>query len=370
MEAYRRYIWVNSLSGFLYFFVLISPFYAAERGIELPQAGWIFGAVFAIQAFLSYTVGKVFEKLPPSWGIITGRAIYSLGPLILAFESGIWWFAVAQIAASFFDVFFPSIVLYERAIIPPDRREEIYRKLIVASEGVKIAFLVFFVLSYLRGWDVYRAVFLSMFTTSIVYILSFVFFLPRVRSGMEGASEFHDKRSFLFIYLSQLFTFLSFNFASWMIISYYLKEVLGGRNIDIVYFEFFFSVPIVLTYPVLSRVSSRLSLRVKFFTGGVVMAGYFFFMMIPRMWAFYLAHVFLGVGFPVWLPAKETLKFQAAPAELGRWEGFFQGVNIFSRIVFPPISAYLAQSVSYAFVFLIGGLMAGLGALMALGVRE
>ena len=370
IPPHRRYIIVSSVNGFLYFFVLISPFYAADRGISISSASWIFSFVYTVQSILSYTVGRLFEKFPPSFGIIIGRAIYSIGPLILAFKSGVEWFITAQIAASFFDVFFPSVVLYERAIAPPKEREDFYRDMITLSESVKIVFLIFFAYAYQNGMDVYRAVFLSLFFASMSFIVAFKILLPSVSSGMEGASESWDKKSLFFLYLSQLLTFSSFSFASWMIVSYYLYEILGGRNIDIVYFEFFFSVPIVLMYPILRRYSEKLSLRAKFFIGGLIMSGYFFTLPLGSFAAFFFSHVFLGVGFPILLPAKEAIKFRDAPAELGRWEGFFQGANIFGRIVFPPLSALMVKSLSYGSVFLTAGIMAVLGSFIALGVRD
>ena len=370
IPPHRRYIIINSVSGFLYFFVLISPFYAADKGISISSASWIFSFVYAVQAILSYTVGRIFEKFPPGIGIIIGRAVYSIGPLILAFKSEVEWFIAAQISASFFDVFFPSVVLYERAIAPQNAREEFYRDMITFSESVKIAFLIFFAYAYLKGIDVYKAIFLSLFLASIGFIIAFKLLLPSVSSGSEGASEEWDKKSLFYLYLSQLLMFSSFNFASWMIVSYYLYEVLGGKNVDIVYFEFFFSVPIVLMYPILKKYSRRLSLRAKFFLGGLIMSGYFFTIPLGNLTAFFLSHVFLGIGFPIWLPAKETIKFRDAPAELGRWEGFFQGANIFGRIVFPPLSALIAKSVSYGAVFLTAGVLAVIGSFLALEVRD
>ncbi len=370
MMAYKRYIIVNSITGFLYFFVLISPFYASENGISLSEVGWVFTVVYAAQAVLTYTVGRLFEKFPPGTGVIIGRIIYSIGPLILAFKYDLLWFAAAQIAVSFFDVFFPSLVLYERAIIPPDIREDVYRKMIVTSESVKMLFLLIFVISYLRDLNVYRILFLSMFFGSMIYILAFLVFLPKVRGGMEGASEVHDKRSLLYIYISQLFVFLSFNFASWMIVSYFLKEVLKGDQLNMLYFEMFFSGSIIASYFVLRKMSKKMNLKWKFFTGGILMSVYFFLMSFPSLVTFYISHIFVGVGFLTWLPAKETLKFQSAPKELGRWEGFFQGINILSRIIFPPLSVMVAQSLSFSVVFLVGGFLALSGAIAALGVRR
>ncbi len=367
---YKRYIIINSITGFLYFFVLISPFYASENGVSLSDIGWVFTTVYAIQAVLSYTVGRFFEKFPPGIGVVVGRFIYSLGPLILAFKYDLFWFAIAQIAASFFDVFFPSLVLYERAIIPPDIREEVYRKMIVTSESVKMFFLVFFVISYLRSFNIYRMLFLSMFFGSMVYIFAFLTFLPKVKSGMEGASRSHDRKSLLYIYISQLLTFLSFNFASWMIVSYFLKEILKGDQLNMLYFEMFFSGSIILSYFLLGDKTKKIKLRWKFFIGGFLMSAYFFLMSIPSMETFYISHILVGVGFLTWLPAKETLKFQSAPKELGRWEGLFQGINIFSRIIFPPLSVMVARSLSYSAVFIIGGILAFAGAVIALGVRE
>ncbi len=370
MRAHNRYILVNSITGFLYFFVLISPLYASEVGISLSEVGWIFTIVYALQAILSYTVGRIFERFPPGIGVILGKLIYSLGPLVLAFKYQMKWFATAQVAAGFSDVFFPSQVLYERAIIPADIREDVYRKMVVSAEGVKIFFLIFFAFTYLKGLGTYRALFLSMFLGAIVYVMAFLSLLPRVKTGMEGASKAHDKSSLLYIYMSQLFIFLSFNFASWMIVSYFLKEVLKGDQLQMFYFEMFFSGSVIASYFVFRKVSEKMSLKWKFFVGALLMSGYFFLIAVPDLKFFYFSHILVGTGFLTWLPAKETLKFQAAPEKLGRWEGFFQGVNIFSRIIFPPLSVLVVRAFSYGTVFVIGGLMALSGAIMALGVRE
>ena len=187
---------------------------------------------------------------------------------------------------------------------------------------------------------------------------------------MEGASKVHDKKSLLYIYVSQLLTFLSFNFASWMIVSYFLKEVLGGNKLNMLYFEMFFSGSVVAFYFIIGNKTKKVKLKWKFFIGGFLMSSYFFLMSFPSMATFYLSHILVGVGFLTWLPAKETLKFQSAPKELGRWEGLFQGINIFSRIIFPPLSVVVAKTFSYSAVFVIGGILAFSGALVALGVRE
>ncbi|RKY62641.1 MAG: hypothetical protein DRQ02_13565, partial [Candidatus Latescibacterota bacterium] len=194
MRAYQRYIAINSVGAYLYYFFIFAPLYASQNGITLEAAGWIFSGVYALQAVLTYTLGRLFERFSPNWGVIIGRAIFGLGPLVLFFRIDTVSFITAMILASFFDVFFPSFVLFERAIFPPQKREFIYRTIIFVSESVKMCFLVPIVAFHFRPS---RSLFLTQFLAAISFSLAFYLFLPKISTGSEvhGGSFTSNKRN-------------------------------------------------------------------------------------------------------------------------------------------------------------------------------
>ncbi len=369
-KSLKWYIAINSLAAYSFLFFIVSPLYASAIGISLEGAGFIFSATYAVQAFLSYILGRYFEKRSPNVGIVVGRLIFSIAPLVLALSSSHVSFVVAMILASFFDIFFPSIILFERAIIPPKHRERAYVYMIVVGEMVKFVSYVFLLVP--RDSSIfYKAFFVSISGASILYSLLFLLKLPRVRTGSDLPKDHScsvDKRSFLMIMTNQLFVFLAFNFSGWVIISYYLKEVLNGSPRDLILFEMNFSLGL-LTMFFLRWFLRRFDLRRKLFLGTVLMSVMFFVISIPDIRAFYLSNFVFGLGFLLWLPSKEPLKFERAPRELGRWEGLFQGINIFSKIFFPALAAFLASTFSFKLVFWIGGFMLLTAALASLGVR-
>ncbi len=365
--VYKRYIAINSLGSYLFYFFIFAPLYAAQNGISVENAGWIFSVVSGVQAVFNYPVGRIFENISPNIGVILGRAIFSLGPLILFFKIDPLLFTLAMILASFFDVFFPSMVLYERAIFPPSKRESSYRWMIFLSETVKMAFIIPIILT---GLQVSGALFFSQFIAAIAFIILFYLLLPKVDSGrvVGGGEIYANRKNLFFIYMGQLFVLLAFNLSGVLIKSYYLNEVLKGTSKEMLISEVFYSLTIVLIFPLLIR--KNFSLKTNMVIGTIFMAAFFFIMAIPNMYAFYLAHAIIGAGFLLWQPSKDALKFQNAPEELGRWEGFFQGVNIFSRIIFPPLAAYIATKISFLAVYIIAGVICLVGVVFYSGVKS
>ncbi len=366
MRPHLRYIAINSVGGYLFYFFIFAPLYASQNGISLEAAGWIFSLVYGVQTILSYTIGRIFEKFSPNWGVVIGRLIYGIGPLILFFKIDPVLFITAMILASFFDVFYPSVVLFERAIFPPEKRESIYRLINFVSESMKMAFLVPMVALRLQPS---KGLFFTQFLAATAFSILFLIFLPKVSTGSIVHSEGFkvNKKNLLYIYLGQLIMFLAFNLAGSMMKSYYLHNVLHGGSREMLISEMFYSFTIIGFLPIAFKLKTS-----KYFNlvlGSIFMSLFFFTMAIPSMSTFYLAHVFIGAGFFMWQPARDALKFQNAPPELGRWEGFFQGGNIFSRIIFPPVAAYMATHLSYASVFITAGLLGVLSTFFVLRVK-
>ncbi len=370
-KALKWYIAINSLASYSFLFFIVSPLYASAIGISLEGAGFIFSVTYAVQAFLSYLLGRFFERRSPNIGVILGRLIFSAAPVFLILFSSPLAFLVAMILSSFFDIFFPSIILFERALIPSRFREKTYVYMLLVGEIVKFSACLS-LLAPKNPVSFYRIFFASITGASLLYSILFLLKIPIVNTGSdlpEDHSHPVDRRSFLFVMLNQLFVFLAFNFSGWVIISYYLKEILKGSPRDLMLFEMCFSLG-VFTMFFLRVFFKKLSLKRKLFIGTLMMSLLFFVISIPDIRAFYLSNFIFGMGFILWLPSKEPLKFERAPRELGRWEGLFQGVNIFSRIFFPTIAAFLASVVSFQLVFWIGGGMLLTATFASLGVSE
>ncbi len=366
----KTYIYLNSLAAYTFLFFIISPLYAADMGLSIKTTGVIFSSVYAFQALMSYILGRLFEKYPPNFGIVFGRIVFSFGPLILALTRSPFYYTLALILASFFDIFFPAIPLLERAIIPPRLRDRVYIHLIAFGETAKFFALSIFL--FVDQAQFYRYFFLSVFAAALVYSLVFIVKIPIVKSGSvvhEDQDLSIDRRTFLITMLNQLLVFLAFNFSSWIVISFYLKEILHGTTNDMVIFEMMFSIGCFLAF-LFSKKFLKLSLRFRLVLGTFLMSLLFFLISVPRMTIFYISNLVFGFGFTLWLSSKEPLKFLSAPKELGRWEGLVQGINIFSRIFFPSISAFLVETLSYRFVMLVGGFTIAIASLMSLGVRD
>ena len=371
MSVYKRYILINSVNSYLFYFFIFAPLYASQHNITLSEAGWIFSFVYGVQAILSYIVGRIFERFSPNWGVILARGIYGLAPLILFLTSNPFWFTVAMLLASFFDVFFPSIVLFERAIFPKEKREIIYKWITAVSEAVKVAIILPIILLNL---EISRTLFLTQFLLSIFYIVAFFFFMPKVESGSvvdyqnKETIEEPDKKNLLIIYLVQLLVIMAYNFASAMIRSYYISDVLHQGSKSLLTAEVFYSSSIVAGFFFILK--RKIRLKTSLILGTVFLTIYFFVIAYPTIEAYYLAHVLIGIGFLLWFPAKESIKFKSAPKELGRWEGFFQGANIFTRIIFPPIAAYMTEAFSYTSVYITAGIMSFIAVILGIFVKD
>ena len=371
MRVYKRYILINSVNSYLFYFFIFAPLYASQHNITLSEAGWIFSFVYGIQAILSYTVGRIFERFSPNWGVILARGIYGLAPLILFLTSNPFWFTVAMLLASFFDVFSPSIVLFERAIFPKEKREIIYKCITVISEVVKLTIILPIILLNLK---ISKVLFLTQFLLSIFYVTAFFLFMPKVESGSivdyesKKTVEDVDKKNLLVIYLIQLLILMAFNFASAMIRSYYISEVLHQGSKMLLTAEVFYSASIAAGFLIIFR--KKFKLKTSLILGSLLLTIYFFVIAYPTVEAYYLAHVIVGVGFLMWFPAKESIKFKSAPKELGRWEGFFQGANIFTRIVFPPIAAHMTEVLSYTSVYVTAGIMSLTAVILGAFVKD
>ena len=370
-RALKWYIAINSLAAYSFLFFIISPLYASSIGISLEGAGLIFSLTYAVQAVMSYLLGRYFEKRSPNLGVILGRVIFSFAPLILFFSESHVAFLVSMILASFFDIFFPSIILFERALIPPNRRERTYVYMLLVGETVKFASYILLLLQP----DVstfYKTFFLSISVSSLLYSVLFYMKIPRIRTGSdlpEGHVCSVDEKSFFMIMLNQLLVFLAFNFSGWIVISYYLKEILKGQPKDMIVFEMGFSLGLLSMF-LIRRFLYGIDMKYKLFLGTLLMSLMFFIISIPSMKVFYFSNFVFGMGFMLWLPSKEPLKFDRAPKELGRWEGLFQGINILSRIFFPTLAAFLASKISFGLVFWTGGTMILIAALVSLGVKS
>ena len=150
----RRYIMFSVIGGVSFITVIISPAWANLMHFSLVDVGWIFSVTFAIQAILSYILGRRFENASPNIALSIGRVSFALGNLLFAIATRLWIFVVAQLLFSFLDVFYPSLVMYERAILVPKYREKLYWLLFVINDLTKAVVYFSFVflanISYLH----------------------------------------------------------------------------------------------------------------------------------------------------------------------------------------------------------------------------
>jgi len=354
----RRYIMFSVIGGVSFITVIISPAWANLMHFSLVDVGWIFSVTFAIQAILSYILGKRFENASPNVALSIGRVSFALGNLLFAIATRLWIFVVAQLLFSFLDVLYPSLVMYERAILVPKYREKLYWLLFVVNDLTKavVYFSFVFLLSpKLSGIKFYQVIFVSVGVANLVYALAFMKFLPRVEKGTQLHAEqvykpAHRKVFFLLM-LHQYLSYSSFGFASFLIISYYLMNVFKLGAASPILFEALFSVSVALS--TLWRPKLRTPPHLNFAVGIVCVTISLLLMCAPNVYIFFGAHLIMGVGFVLWFPAKEMLKMDMGPKELGRWEGFFQGLNIFTRIFTPVLSTMVATRIGYVYDFFI-----------------
>ncbi len=359
----RKYLLFIGISGFSFSSIIAAPTLGKLTNISMESLGWLFSISYIVQAILAYTFGKRFEGISVNYGLFFARTSFAIGSLIFALSKGLWTFAIAQMFLSFTDIFYPCQVMYERAIFTPKYRESIYSYEFFMTEFLKtLSYFVFvFLLApFMSGQGFLRAVFFMVFCVNVFYAFSYLKILPRIDNGMQVA-EGHvvastNLRTFLSIMFHQYLSNTAFNFTSFLVISYYLIDYfkLGGSSPFL--FELIFSGSVASSIFWKKFIKNHPS--VNFAIGIMLIASTFLLWLIPNIYIFFISHVIMGVGFILWLPARETIKVHIAPRELGRWEGFFQGLNIFSRIFIPVVSAYVATRIGYRWVFVISAILA------------
>jgi len=359
-RSLKSYIFLSAIGGFSFLTYIVSPALGSLLSFSLEDVGWIFSVSYAFQAVLTYALGKNFERRSPNIALFLSKIFFAVGNILFAMTTKILTFIVAQLFVSFMDVFYPSVVMYERAIFLPRHREKLYWFLFTFSDMVKAvgySLFVFILAPNLSGLSFYRTVFLVIASANIFYALSFLFILPRVRSGSdfheEHVQKLSDKRTFLLLMLHQYLAYTSFGFGSFMIITYYLIEHFKLGPSSPILFEVLFSVSVVMS--LLWRPQLKTSPVFNMIFGSFLLSFSFFVMCVPNVYVFFSAHFIMGIAFVLWLPGKESVKMEIAPKELGRWEGFFQGLNIFTRIFTPALSAIVATNLGYFYVFFISG---------------
>ncbi len=358
----RKFLVLFSITGFSFSALIAAPTLGNLMNISLESVGWLFSLSSFLQALLSYFIGRKFEKLPPTYGLAISRGIFGIGSLLYGLCTSVWTFAVAQLFLSFADIFYPCLVMYERALFPPKQRENIYSLEFFMTESTKAiayALFVFVFAPLMQGQSFLRSVFFMIFFANLFYSAAYLFILPRVESGSTVHSE-HVVAStglkvFLSIMLHQYLCFTAFNFSSFLIISYYLIDLFKMPAWSPFLFEMVFSATVASSIFWKGKVKSHPSFNLIF--GASAIAANFLIWIIQNPVLFFASHVLMGIGFIFWFPAKETIKQQVAPRQLGRWEGFFQGLNILTRIFTPVASATVAARVGYSFVFVISALL-------------
>lgn len=355
----KRYFFANSIMAYSFITILISPMFANKLGLSVYDAGIVFSMVYGIQAVLTFLLGHYFEKKSPNYGLALGRFLFALGNIVLAYAFNSITYLVAQILIGSFDVFSPLISMYERAIVPPKQREKFYKYLIIISEGIKVLLflpLLFFIDYNNTSLNFYKGVFISVFLFNILYSILILKALPFVKSGSDLHKEqikIHkpNLKKYLTVLINQIIFFANFGFGSYLIISYYVKETLNGDSKVMIIYEIIFSLTVLSS--IIWRNYIELNHEKRLILGTFIMAFFYFSLLFKGWLPFYLSHVILAIGFTFWFSAKEPLKQEYAPVNFGRWEGFFNGLNLFSKIFTPALSGYIAYKFSYNTVFII-----------------
>jgi len=358
----KKYLLLSTISGLSFTAIIASSTLGNLLDFPIEKVGWLFSFSFAIQALLTYFFGRRFEKVSPNLGLFWARVLFSFGTLIYAVCTNVWLFAFAQILVSFVDVFYPSVVMYERAVFVPKYRESTYSLMFFFTESSKavVYFVFVFILSkYVSGVAFLRIVFLLLFVINVFYAFSFIRILPRVNRGSDLHQDHVYKptsnKIFLRLMIHQYLAFTSFGFSSFLIISYYLMDYFGLNSNSPFLFEMIFSTTVATSIVWKARLKALADVNLS--VGLCLLGGSFLIMMYPNVYLFFAAHVIMGIGFILWLPAKETIKTTISPRELGRWEGFFQGLNIFTKVFSPVVSATMATRIGYKYVFMLSGVL-------------
>ena len=371
----RKYIYFSLIGGFSFTAIISIPSISSLMEISIENIGWIFSISYVVQAFMSYLIGRRFEDRSPNYALAIAKLLFSFGTLLLAIWTNLATLVIAQLMISFNDIFYPSLVMYERAIIPPRRREEVYSILFVMSEFVKsvIYFLISFLLAPLFGGIAfYRVLLLVIGISNIILAVSFLKVLPIVNKGKDLHKEHINVpvsfKVFMSLMIHQYLMFVAFNFASFMVISYYLFNVFKLGPASPILFEAAFSITIVLFWPFKKRIKTNVTSN--FVTGSILLSIGFLMFSIPNMYTFFLAQVPCGIGFIFWFASKETIKMNIAPQELGRWEGFFQGLTIFTKIFIPVATAYMVSFLSYSSVFITASIVSAVASVFGIVISK
>ncbi|HIP91959.1 MAG TPA: MFS transporter [Thermotoga sp.] len=361
-KSLKNYILLSAIGGFSFLTYIVAPALGSLLSFSLEDVGWIFSVSYAFQAVLTYILGKKFEKKSPNIALFFSRIIFAFGNILFAMTTKIITFILAQLIVSFTEIFYPSVVMYERAIFLPKYREKLYWFIFTFSDMVKVviySFFAFLLSPHLSGLSFYRTILIVIAISNIFYAFSFLLILPRVRSGSdfheEHVQKLSDKKTFMFLMIHQYLAYTSFGIGSFMIITYYILEYFKlGQNFPII-FEIMFSISVVAS--LLWRPKLKTSSMFNLIFGSFLLSFSFFLMCIPNVYLFFSTHFIMGIAFVLWFPGKESVKMEIAPKELGRWEGFFQGLNIFTKIFTPALSAIIATKLGYFYVFFISGFL-------------
>ncbi len=358
----RKFLLFFGINGFSFSALIAAPTLGNLMNISLENVGWLFSLSSLVQASLSYIVGRKFEKLPPTYGLALSRLIFAFGSIFYGLCTNVWTFAFAQMLLSFTDIFYPCLVMYERALFPPRQRETIYSLEFFMTEFTKVisyAMFAFLLAPFMQGQGFLRSVFFMISFANLFYAAAYIFILPKIESGSMVHSEHvvasTEMKTFLSIMLHQYLAFTAFNFSSFLIISYYLIDLFKLPPSSPFIFEMVFSAAVVSSVLWRNHVRTHPSFNLVF--GSLVILVAFVLWTIPNAFLFFASHTLMGIGFIFWFPAKETIKQHVAPRQLGRWEGFFQGLNIFTRIFTPVVSANIASKIGYDFVFIVSSIL-------------
>ncbi|MEN3008158.1 MFS transporter [Pseudothermotoga sp.] len=358
----KRYLVIYSLTGFSFSAIIAAPTLGKVLNISIENLGWLFSFSYVVQAMLTYLLGRKFESMSVNYGLAVARSFFASGSLLFAAVRNVYSFVVAQLLLGVADIFYPCQVMYERALFPPNEREKIYSTQFLITEFTKAAvyfFLVFVLARYMKDIRFLLSIFISIFFANLFYAFSFLKILPRVETG-SNLHEGHVLASnangaFISIMLHQYLAYTSFSFSSFLIISYYLMDRFKLDSSSPFLFEMIFSASVVLFY--FWRKKINFGPVINLIVGALLIAFTFVMWFVPNVYLFFGAHVIMGAGFILWFPAKETIKLGISPRELGRWEGFFQGLNIFSRTFIPVLSTQIAGKLGHRWVFMTSSLI-------------
>ncbi|KLO24679.1 MULTISPECIES: MFS transporter [unclassified Marinitoga] len=376
-KSLKRYLIFNSIPAFSFIIILISPMFANKIGLNIYETSLIFSIVYGVQAILTFILGHYFEKKSPNYGLAFGRLLFAIGSALLSFAYNPYTYLIAQIIIGSIDIFWPLVSMYERAIIPPDKRNTFYFLLPLISEGIKVILfipLILFMKPDETSIIFYKSVFLTVSILNIIYAISILKLLPYVKSGSDLHKEhvhIHkpNLRKYITVLLNQIIFFANFGFGSYLIISYYVKENLNGDAKIMLIYEVVFSATVVSSFIWKKYIKYNVENTLIF---GTFIMSLFYLLLLFKGWMFfYISHVFLGIGFILWISSKEPLKQEYAPINFGRYEGFFNGIQLFSKIFTPILAGYIAYKFSYEIVFLISFIVLFLNSIITyVGLKE